>query len=98
MLLFDDAKVHEKTDSIKFLQRIGQILQRKSKRPGFETFYISISLDTLIYVFKAYTVDIPTSNQRRTNDLATFYFLSLITKTQREPMRKLTPETIIIVD
>ena len=43
-------------------------------------------------------MDIPTSNQRRTNDLATFYFLSLITKTQREPMRKLTPATIIIVD
>ena len=27
-----------------------------------------------------------------------FYCLSLITKTQREPMRKLTPATIIIVD
>ena len=26
------------------------------------------------------------------------HFLSFITKTQREPMRKLTPETIIIVD
>jgi hypothetical protein len=26
------------------------------------------------------------------------HLLSLITKTQREPMRKLTPETIIIVD
>ena len=28
MLLFDDAKVHEKTDSIKFLQRIGFLFQR----------------------------------------------------------------------
>ena len=31
MLLFDDAKVHEKTDSIKFLQRIGFLFQRNDQ-------------------------------------------------------------------